>query len=33
MTMRGTIADADGDIAAVVYAKRDRPDLVLRAFA
>lgn len=28
-----TIADADGDIAALVYSSRDRPDLVLYAFA
>jgi len=29
----GTIADAEGDIAALVYASGDRPDLVLRDFA
>jgi nucleoside-triphosphatase THEP1 len=29
----GTIADAEGDIAALVYASEDRPDLVLRDFA
>src|SRR5262245_43806717 len=28
-----TIADANGDIAALVYASTDRPDLVLCAFA
>jgi nucleoside-triphosphatase THEP1 len=33
MSMQGTIADADGDIAALVYASGDRPDLVLRDFA
>jgi hypothetical protein len=33
MITRGTIGDADGDIAAVVYARRDRPDLLLHAFA
>jgi len=32
-TIRGTIADAEGDIAALVYASKDRPDLVLHAFA
>jgi hypothetical protein len=32
-TIRGTIADAEGDIAALVYAGGDRPDLVLYAFA
>jgi uncharacterized protein DUF2478 len=32
-TIRGTIADAEGDIAALVYASNDRPDLVLYAFA
>ena len=32
-TIRGTIADAEGDIAALVYASKDRPDLVLYAFA
>lgn len=31
--MQGIIADADGDIAALVYATGDRPDLVLRDFA
>jgi|SRR5262245_8321451 len=30
---RTTITDADGDIAALVYTSRDRPDLVLCAFA
>jgi nucleoside-triphosphatase THEP1 len=29
----GMIADAEGDIAALVYATSDRPDLVLRDFA
>jgi nucleoside-triphosphatase THEP1 len=29
----GTIADAEGDIAALVYASEARPDLVLRDFA
>jgi nucleoside-triphosphatase THEP1 len=33
MGTQGTIADAGGDIAAVVYTGRDRPDLVLRDFA
>ena len=33
MTTRGTIADADGEIAALVYSGRDRPDLILCAFA
>jgi len=33
MSMREAIADADGDIAALVYANEDRPDLVLWAFA
>jgi nucleoside-triphosphatase THEP1 len=33
MNMQGTIADADGDIAALVYTSGDRPDLVLRDFA
>jgi nucleoside-triphosphatase THEP1 len=33
MSMQGTIADADGDIAALVYTSGDRPDLVLRDFA
>jgi len=33
MTARRTIADADGEIAALVYAGRDRPDLVLCGFA
>jgi hypothetical protein len=31
--MHGVIADADGDIAALVYTAGDRPDLVLCAFA
>jgi len=33
MTTRETIIDAGGDIAALVYADQDRPDLVLCAFA
>jgi hypothetical protein len=33
MTALETIADADADIAALVYASGDRPDLVLCAFA
>ena len=33
MTIREALADADGDIAALVYASEDRPDLVLWAFA
>src|SRR5262249_45698518 len=33
MTTQGLIADADGDIAALVYSAGDRPDLVLCAFA
>jgi len=33
MTNLETIADADADIAALVYASGDRPDLVLCAFA
>src|SRR5262245_10306953 len=33
MTTRGTITDAGGDIAALVYESQDRPDLVLCAFA
>jgi len=33
MTTPATITDADGDIAALVYSGRDRPDLVLSAFA
>ena len=33
MSTQGTIADAEGDIAALVYASGDRPDLVLRDFA
>jgi hypothetical protein len=33
MTDLETIADADADIAALVYAGADRPDLVLCAFA
>ena len=33
MTTQGMIADADGDIAALVYRAGDRPDLVLCAFA
>ena len=33
MATQGTIAHADGDIAALVYASQDRPDLVLWAFA
>jgi Protein of unknown function (DUF2478) len=33
MTIPGTIADADGDIAALVYRSGDRPDHVLSAFA
>ena len=32
-TIRGTVSDAEGDIAALVYAGKDRPDLVLYAFA
>jgi nucleoside-triphosphatase THEP1 len=33
MTSLETIADAEADIAALVYSLRDRPDLVLCAFA
>jgi hypothetical protein len=33
MTTQGEIADADGDIAALVYSAGDRPDLVLCTFA
>ena len=33
MTMSATIVDADGEIAALVYSRRDRPDLILCAFA
>jgi len=33
VTIQGVIADADGDIAALVYCAGDRPDLVLCAFA
>jgi hypothetical protein len=33
MTAPAAITDADGDIAALVYSGRDRPDLVLCAFA
>ncbi len=33
MSAEGAIADADGDIAALVYASGDRPDLVLCEFA
>jgi len=33
MTTQGTIADAEGDIAALVYLSDDRPDLVLCDFA
>ena len=33
MTTQRTIADAEGDIAALVYASDDRPDLVLCDFA
>jgi hypothetical protein len=33
MTQQGMISDADGDIAALVYATGDRPDLVLLDFA
>jgi nucleoside-triphosphatase THEP1 len=33
MSTQGMIADAEGDIAALVYASGDRPDLVLRDFA
>jgi len=33
MTKPGTIADADGDIAALVHRSGDRPDHVLSAFA
>jgi hypothetical protein len=33
VTIQGVIADADGDIAALVYSAGDRPDLVLCAFA
>ena len=33
MITQGVIADADGDIAALVYSSGDRPDLVLCAFA
>jgi hypothetical protein len=33
MSARRTIADADGEIAALIYAGHDRPDLVLCAFA
>ena len=32
-TQQGMITDADGDIAALVYATGDRPDLVLLDFA
>jgi nucleoside-triphosphatase THEP1 len=33
MSAQGMIGDADGDIAALVYASGDSPDLVLRDFA
>jgi uncharacterized protein DUF2478 len=33
MSMQGRIADAEGDIAALVYSSADRPDLVLCDFA
>jgi len=33
MTVQEALADADGDIAALVYTKEDRPDLVLWSFA
>src|SRR5882757_9216447 len=33
MSTQGTIGDADGDIAALVYASGDSPDLVLCDFA
>ena len=33
MSTQGTIVDADGDIAALVYSSGDRPDLVLCDFA
>ena len=33
MATQGVIADAEGDIAALVYSSGDRPDLVLCAFA
>ena len=33
MTTQGKIADAEGDIAALVYSSDDRPDLVLCDFA
>ena len=33
MTPQGPIADAEGDIAALVYSSGDRPDLVLCDFA
>jgi nucleoside-triphosphatase THEP1 len=33
MTTQGTITDAEGDIAALVYESEDRPDQVLCAFA
>src|SRR6266478_1750763 len=33
MNYESGIADADGDIAALVYSYRDRPDLVLRTFS
>ncbi len=33
MATQGVIADAEGDIAALVYTSGDRPDLVLCAFA
>jgi len=33
MNYENGIADADGDIAALVYSYRDRPDLVLRTFS
>ena len=33
MPTQGTIADADGEIAALVYSGGDRPDLVLGEFA
>ena len=33
MTAQGKIADAEGDIAALVYSSDDRPDLVLCDFA
>ena len=33
MATTGKIADADGDIAALVYGSGDRPDLILCAFA